>query len=901
MEIETSASKTDQAPGKLAGWRRWLLLLVAPLLLIGPSLLPGHRFLPQLPIQYAPLRAEYPQAAEASEVGANLSTGDRILPFLTEQTEIRRQVKQGVLPTWEPKLGLGLPLFAGSLVSPAYPPNWLALLLPPDLAAGWLALFCLFIGGAGFYALAIRSGLSSGSAAVGAVAFQTAGWALTNLHLPMKVDSAVWLPWCLWAVQGLLQRKRLAGFWLSLFSACSFLAGFPPIAFFCAVVVVCFSFFQLISERHSAGAAAPPLKTGLQVIAFVALGFLGAGIQLLPSHEASAQSVRQEQTAERVASQALPNSAMFSLLVPDMFGSPEQFQSGPHPAAVWLSGADDREPLLNFNALEWNAFAGVAVIALAIVALLASPRRAAFPLTLLIAAWAFAEGWPVMRLAYHLPGFNIVAPGRILAVQWFLAPWLAALGAQAIIDRRPRAISTLLVVSFSTSACAFLFWTGFDPIQWSADLIDIAAKRFGLPPELVTLELPESVRRAAGRALVVNSVRVLGVSAALFAAGLCALLLRRSPAAFEISPPPWKLLFALLVVLVLFLIPVAVVQPEQVGLPLVLGLVYAAIASRSGSSLALAGWLPLVIVIALEGAGNGAAHLQPRTVTTELFPASEAIAAIARAAGDGRVLRLDQSPGETPQDVIVLARPTLLEAYGVNDLTPYTVFTPRTLVELFGSMGAGTTYSSGICGIPNTKLIDHPILDIMRVSTLLSRQAIEHPRLTAVFESDGFHVYKRSGVPPAVHIVSTAIETQSDEEAIARLSAITFDPLQEIVLAPGISARSERVPGLGARESLTASRPTPDRFDVSIESTTGGWLVFHEQFYPGWKAVVDGNDTEILRVNHAQRALRIAPGKHTVRTKYEPWSLRLGALLSGLALAIAFWFSLRINRSPSAA
>ncbi|MFT5285890.1 MAG: hypothetical protein ACI8TQ_002058 [Planctomycetota bacterium] len=897
MAEEQITSDMGEGSGELAGWRRLLLLLVAPIMLIGPSLLPGRRFLPQLPVQYPPLSTENPEAAQASSVGANHSTSDRILPFLTEQIEISRQVRQGNLPTWDPKLGMGLPLFAGSLVSPAYPPNWLAIFLPPDLAAGWLALFCLFIGGAGIFALAKRRGLSSGAAAVGAIAFQTAGWALTNLHLPMKVDAAVWLPWCLWAVQGLVQERRYAGLWLFLFTACSFLAGFAPIAFFCAVLVFCISTWQLFSDRHSELAARRPLKVGLQVAGFLALGALGAGVQLLPSQEASLLSVRQDQTAERVEAQALPMSAAFSLLIPDMFGSPEQFQSGPHPAAVWLSSEDDRDQLLNFNSLEWNAFAGISVLALAIVALIATPRRAAFPFCLWVAAWGFAQGWPVMRFFYHLPGFDLVAPGRVLAVQWFVAPWLAALGTQVIIDRRPRAIATLLVMAFSITACAFLFWTGFDPAGWSTEFIAVASERFGVAPELVALQFSDGQRLAAGEELLVNSVRVLGASGALFAAGLCALLLRRSPAAFGAGPPPWKLLFALLITLVLFLIPVAVTQPERVLLPLVLGLAYALVVARPGSSLTLAGWLPFALVVAIEGGSNGAAHLQPRQVTGELFPASPAIAVIETATGDGRVLRLDQSPGETPEDVVSLARPGLLEPYGLSDLTPYTVFTPRTLVELFGSLGPGTTYSSGISSIPSVELIDHPILDLARVTCLLSRKAIEHARLIPVFESSGFNVYQRTGVPPVVHVVREAIETQSDEEALALLSSGRFDPARQIVLAPGLAAVSEYKIGHGARESLTTSRVAPHRLDVSIESTAGGWLVFHEQYYPGWKATIDGVDAEILRVNHAQRALPIPAGKHVVRTKYEPWSLRFGTTLTLLAFICAAWLSKKLGRS----
>ena len=50
--------------------------------------------------------------------------------------------------------------------------------------------------------------------------------------------------------------------------------------------------------------------------------------------------------------------------------------------------------------------------------------------------------------------------------------------------------------------------------------------------------------------------------------------------------------------------------------------------------------------------------------------------------------------------------------------------------------------------------------------------------------------------------------------------------------------------------------------------------------YPGWAATVNGESTPIERANHLFRAVRVAPGKSTVRFEYRPASLRRGALVS---------------------
>jgi len=878
---------------ELRGWRRLALFLVAPLLLLAPSLLPGRRFLPLLPTYYPPLSAESPEAAELAAEGANFSTTDRILPFLTDQLEMRRQLSGGTLPTWDPNVGMGMPLFGGSLVAPAYPPNWLAFLAPPDLAAGWLAMLCLLVGSSGVWFFLRRRGLSPGATAVGVVAFQTAGWALANLHLPMKVDAAVWLPWCLWAVEGIAAKQRGAGFFLFLFTAFSFLAGFVPIAIFCALVVALFGVWRLFIDHRIQAIAVPPMRGVVQVAVFLGLGMLGSSVQLLTNAEASEQSIRVPKTAEVLANEALPLGAALSLIAPDLFGGPESFNPRPHPISVWLSSSDERHQVESLASLEWNAFAGVAALALALVALIATPRRALFPTLLLLAAWGFAQGWPVMRFFYHLPGFDLGSPARALSVQWFLWPWLAAIGAQAIVDRKPRALSSLLVIAFTLTAGAFLFWTGFDPATWASTLVDVVAERFDAPREYVIEQLSEATRLEAGQALLACSVRVLGAGAALFAAGLCALLLGRSPAAFGEGTPPWKLYFALGVVLALFLITQATSNPERIFFPLALGLLYFLVAGRARDAVAMAGWLPFVLIIGLEGFGNGAPHLQPRKLAGEVFPESPAIEAIRSAAGDGRVLRFDRGLAADPVDVEALARPNLLEAYGIHELTPYTVFTPRSLVELVTALDPKAAYRSGISSFTEVEHVGHPIMDLLRVKAVLATVPLEHPRLKKTFELPGFYVYERSGVPPVAHVVREALETDTDEDALRILAAPDFDPLRQVVLSPGVSAGEEPDASRGANETSQAVRVSASRLDVAIESTGGGWIVFHEQYFPGWKGVLDGEDVEIVRVNHAQRAIRIPAGEHLVRTKYEPWSLRFGTLGTLLALLLAWWLSFK--------
>src|SRR5262245_49848108 len=306
------------------------LALLAPTLFLGGALLPGARFLPHLPVILEPLAAEHPEEAARARADISYGPGDRIFPALSDQLVARAELARLDLPTWEPDLGLGAPLFANSIAGLGYPPNWLGLLLPPDRAAGALAWLTLLLAGLGMGLFLRRLGLSAAAVAVGVAGIQAGGFGLVNLNYCMKVDAALWLPFELWAVEGLARGVRRSGLWLTLFAALSLLAGFPPIALFSLAAAAVYASVRMTGAGArllgvppvDAGAAAGPR---LWLRAMIALG-LGAGAgawQLLPMVEASAQSMRSTEAAD-VSEQSLPVATLAGVLVPELAGAPSE-------------------------------------------------------------------------------------------------------------------------------------------------------------------------------------------------------------------------------------------------------------------------------------------------------------------------------------------------------------------------------------------------------------------------------------------------------------------------------------------------------------------------------------------------------------------------------------------------
>ena len=83
---------------------------------------------------------------------------------------------------------------------------------------------------------------------------------------------------------------------------------------------------------------------------------------------------------------------------------------------------------------------------------------------------------------------------------------------------------------------------------------------------------------------------------------------------------------------------------------------------------------------------------------------------------------------------------------------------------------------------------------------------------------------------------------------------------------------------------ITAYEPNCLSYDV--QSDKGGVLVFSEVFYPGWTATVDGQPTEVGRVNYILRAIQIAPGKHKVELSFFPKSVQTTETIAYVAYVL---------------
>lgn len=89
------------------------------------------------------------------------------------------------------------------------------------------------------------------------------------------------------------------------------------------------------------------------------------------------------------------------------------------------------------------------------------------------------------------------------------------------------------------------------------------------------------------------------------------------------------------------------------------------------------------------------------------------------------------------------------------------------------------------------------------------------------------------------------------------------------------------------RGTITLTEYQPSRLVYITENAAEGLAVFSEIFYEnGWVATIDGEETDIKRVNYVLRALDVPAGKHEIVFEFKPKSYYIGNKVSFFSSAL---------------
>jgi len=196
------------------------------------------------------------------------------------------------------------------------------------------------------------------------------------------------------------------------------------------------------------------------------------------------------------------------------------------------------------------------------------------------------------------------------------------------------------------------------------------------------------------------------------------------------------------------------------------------------------------------------------------------------------------------------------------------------------------------------------LIDLVGVKYIVgnskNNKVYEKYNLAKVFEDGGVAIFENTQAVPRIFLASNyegppdiyskdegrrtkdeiaKIEAERRKLIPNKLSEPDFDYRNTIILEKPSPISPQFGPG-----SVKILKDEPGEILVKTSSTVPKLLYVSDNYYPGWKATVDGNETEILRANYTFRAVPLTPGEHVVRMEYDPWSFKAGLIISVVSL-----------------
>jgi hypothetical protein len=182
----------------------------------------------------------------------------------------------------------------------------------------------------------------------------------------------------------------------------------------------------------------------------------------------------------------------------------------------------------------------------------------------------------------------------------------------------------------------------------------------------------------------------------------------------------------------------------------------------------------------------------------------------------------------------------------------------------------------------------------VRYKLVKHRQSLPPP-WRPVFNDVGGRVWENPDALPLFFLPRRFQWGDEDGVLAAMLSWRGVKDFRELGVAQG-------KPGpAGDQEGVVqAIRAGTGRFDLVVDSATGGVVVSSVSYSPGWMAEIDGRRSPMLEVDSGFLGFHTPPGRHAVHLLYRPAGWTLGLALCGLGAIAALAGSLLDRRRQTA-
>lgn len=164
----------------------------------------------------------------------------------------------------------------------------------------------------------------------------------------------------------------------------------------------------------------------------------------------------------------------------------------------------------------------------------------------------------------------------------------------------------------------------------------------------------------------------------------------------------------------------------------------------------------------------------------------------------------------------------------------------------------------------------------------LAKTTVSDSDVQLVWTDNVFNIYKNKNALARVFFVYDYYLLKEKQQILNKIYDKTTDLSRKAILEepPQLSVNNK---GIG---NIRVISYAPEHVELRGETNENGVLVLSDNYYPGWKAFIDGKEVSILRANYTFRAVAVPKGNHTIVFRYHPLSFYLGLYVSGAGVIL---------------
>lgn len=206
-----------------------------------------------------------------------------------------------------------------------------------------------------------------------------------------------------------------------------------------------------------------------------------------------------------------------------------------------------------------------------------------------------------------------------------------------------------------------------------------------------------------------------------------------------------------------------------------------------------------------------------------------------------------------------------------------------------------SNYSSPFLDSSNVKFLMAIFQDAYgRIPGNLLHYKVKETGYKLIFEDKSTAILENPNAKERAYFAKKIIYGSDQKIKDTIMTDKNFDPITSIALSKDL--KISNITGEGKAGIIHYS---PNKVVINTETGSDEILVLADQYEEGWKATIDGKETEISPANLILRAIKVPGGSHKIVFSYLPNSFTVGLKISSitfLAIALASIVALKTRR-----